>query len=45
MAKHSWTGFLDPREAVEEVRAPTALEVVFICSLGGMVRLDGRGFG
>ena len=30
---------------VEEVCARTVLGVVFICLLGGMVRLDGRGFG
>ena len=45
MVKRSWTGFLDPKEAVEEVRAPTVLGVVFIRSLRGMVRLDGWGFG
>ena len=33
------------RRQVEEVRARTMLEVVFIRSLRGMVRLDGRGFG
>ena len=45
MVKRSWTGFLDPKEAVEEVRAPTVVGVVFIRSLRGMVRLDGWGFG
>ena len=45
MGKRFWAGLPDRTRQVEEVRAVTVLGVVFIRSLRGMVRLDGRGFG
>ena len=46
MGKYSWAGFPHPNEAGRGKSPPgTVLGVVFIGSLPGMVRLDGRGFG